>query len=111
MLDPLMDMELNCAGQVRLLEACRSFNPRAKVVFISTRQVYGKPFPPERGLIDVGSFYASYQKIEAALGWRPKMPVDIGLQQTIEFYAKHREHYWNPGADVFAQAQARAVGD
>ncbi len=43
MRDPLMDMELNCAGQIRLLEACRSFNPAARIVFTSTRQVYGNP--------------------------------------------------------------------
>jgi UDP-glucose 4-epimerase len=40
---PLRDLELNCAAQLSLLEACRSFNPHARIVFTSTRQVYGKP--------------------------------------------------------------------
>jgi UDP-glucose 4-epimerase len=40
---PLRDLELNCAAQLILLEACREFNPHVKVVFTSTRQVYGKP--------------------------------------------------------------------
>lgn len=40
---PLRDLELNCAAQLTLLEACRSFNPHARIVFTSTRQVYGKP--------------------------------------------------------------------
>jgi UDP-glucose 4-epimerase len=40
---PLRDLELNCAAHVTLLEACRSFNPHVKIVFTSTRQVYGKP--------------------------------------------------------------------
>jgi UDP-glucose 4-epimerase len=247
MLDPLMDMELNCASQIRLLEACRSFNPRARIVFTSTRQVYGKPmylpvdeqhpiapldmngihkraaemyhllyhrvynipvvclrltntygprqlvqhdrqgfigwfirqamdggvievfgdgkqereliyvddvvdalllagaskesegevfnlggdhpisladlageliqltgrgtirmksFPRERKLIDLGSFYASYEKIEAAVGWRPKTPLGEGLRRTIEFYTKNREHYWNPIPAVVSQPEA-----
>ncbi len=40
---PLNDLENNCRAQLTLLEACRSFNPHVKVVFASTRQVYGKP--------------------------------------------------------------------
>jgi UDP-glucose 4-epimerase len=41
--DPLRDMELNCAAQLTLLEACRRYNPGVKLVFTSTRQVYGRP--------------------------------------------------------------------
>lgn len=41
--NPLLDLELNCASQLTLLEACRSFNPNVKIVFTSTRQVYGTP--------------------------------------------------------------------
>lgn len=40
---PQRDLELNCAAQLTLLEACRHFNPRVKLIFTSTRQVYGKP--------------------------------------------------------------------
>ena len=40
---PLRDLEMNCAAQLSLLEACRSFNPHVRIVFTSTRQVYGKP--------------------------------------------------------------------
>ena len=40
---PLRDLDLNCAAQLSLLEACRSFNPHVRIVFTSTRQVYGKP--------------------------------------------------------------------
>src|SRR5918997_1608174 len=43
MQQPLRDLELNCAAHVTLLEACRIFNPHVKMVFTSTRQVYGKP--------------------------------------------------------------------
>jgi UDP-glucose 4-epimerase len=40
---PQRDLELNCRIQLVLLEACRSFNPHVKIVFTSTRQVYGRP--------------------------------------------------------------------
>src|SRR5947209_12705663 len=43
MQSPQRDLELNCAAQLSLLDACRSFNPHAKIVFTSTRQVYGSP--------------------------------------------------------------------
>src|SRR3989440_11377020 len=43
MIYPQQDLELNCAAQLTLLEACRNFNPHVKIIFTSTRQVYGKP--------------------------------------------------------------------
>jgi UDP-glucose 4-epimerase len=43
MLDPQTDLEINCRSQLTLLEACRHHNPRAKVIFASTRQIYGRP--------------------------------------------------------------------
>jgi UDP-glucose 4-epimerase len=41
--DPFTDLEINCRSQLTLLEACRHHNPRAKVVYASTRQIYGRP--------------------------------------------------------------------
>ncbi len=43
MRDPHTDLEINCRSQLTLLEACRHHNPRAKVVYASTRQIYGRP--------------------------------------------------------------------
>jgi UDP-glucose 4-epimerase len=43
MLDPHTDLEINCRAQLSILEACRRHNPRIKVVFASTRQIYGSP--------------------------------------------------------------------
>jgi UDP-glucose 4-epimerase len=247
---PLRDLELNCAAQLTLLEACRNFNPHVKVVFTSTRQVYGRPvylpldeqhrvapldinginklaaehyhllyhrvygtravclrltntygprqllhhsrqgfiawftrqaidggvielfgegrqrrdinyvddvvealllagasekaegeiynlggdepislaeladelisitgrgsvrcvpFPAEQQLIDVGNTHSSFAKIESALGWRPHTPLREGLERTVEFYQRHREHYWRPdAADPFSRSQKTA---
>jgi UDP-glucose 4-epimerase len=41
--DPYTDLEINCRSQISILEACRKYNPGIKVVFASTRQIYGKP--------------------------------------------------------------------
>jgi UDP-glucose 4-epimerase len=43
MQDPYTDLEINCRAQLSILEACRRHNPDIKVVFASTRQIYGKP--------------------------------------------------------------------
>ena len=42
MQDPYADLEINCRAQLSILEACRKHNPSIKVVFASTRQIYGK---------------------------------------------------------------------
>src|SRR6266849_4662562 len=41
--DPYTDLEINCRAQISILEACRQENPRIKIVFASTRQIYGRP--------------------------------------------------------------------
>jgi UDP-glucose 4-epimerase len=41
--DPQTDLRINTEGPLTVLEACRRYNPRAKVLYASTRQVYGKP--------------------------------------------------------------------
>jgi len=43
MRDPYTDLEINCRAQLSILEACRNCNPAVKVIFASTRQIYGKP--------------------------------------------------------------------
>jgi UDP-glucose 4-epimerase len=41
--DPFTDLDINCRSQLSILEVCRRYNPEIKVVFASTRQIYGKP--------------------------------------------------------------------
>lgn len=43
MLDPYTDLEINARAQLSILEACRKHNPELKLVFASTRQMYGRP--------------------------------------------------------------------
>jgi len=43
MTDPLTDLSINAAAQLSILEACRLHNRDVKIVFASTRQIYGRP--------------------------------------------------------------------
>jgi UDP-glucose 4-epimerase len=43
MQDPFTDLEINCRSQLSILESCRYNNPGIKVIFASTRQIYGMP--------------------------------------------------------------------
>ncbi len=41
--DPYTDLDINARAQLSILEACRKHNPIIKIIFASTRQMYGKP--------------------------------------------------------------------
>jgi nucleoside-diphosphate-sugar epimerase len=43
MRDPQTDLAINGTAQLSLLEQCRAVNPTARIVFASTRQLYGRP--------------------------------------------------------------------
>ena len=43
MQDPNTDLAINASAQLSILEACRLHNTDIKLVFASTRQLYGKP--------------------------------------------------------------------
>lgn len=43
MMNPQDDLDINASAQLSILEACRKANPNIKIVFASTRQLYGKP--------------------------------------------------------------------
>ncbi|HJT05842.1 MAG TPA: NAD-dependent epimerase/dehydratase family protein [Stellaceae bacterium] len=43
MTDPETDLAINCRAQLTLLEACRQVSPEIRVVYASTRQIYGRP--------------------------------------------------------------------
>lgn len=43
MTDPQTDLDINASAQLAILEACRRANPGVRLVFASTRQLYGRP--------------------------------------------------------------------
>ncbi|MCO6430668.1 MAG: GDP-mannose 4,6-dehydratase [Deltaproteobacteria bacterium] len=51
------------------------------------------PFPNELKKIDIGDYYGDYRKIRSKLGWKPKVNLQQGLAQTIEYFRANLEHY------------------
>ena len=51
------------------------------------------PFPPERKAIDIGDYYSNWKLIHDKLGWIPRISLEDGLKNTIEFYRNHLEKY------------------
>ena len=43
MSDPLTDLDINARAQVVILEACKNLAPDIRIVYASTRQLYGRP--------------------------------------------------------------------
>lgn len=41
--DPYTDLDINCRSQISLLESCRKNNPEVRIIYASTRQLYGQP--------------------------------------------------------------------
>jgi UDP-glucose 4-epimerase len=62
------------------------------------------PFPAEKRLIDIGSFYAEDRKIRSALGWERGVGLREGLERTLQFYRERRADYWGeePPQDAFS---------
>lgn len=53
------------------------------------------PFPDDRKAIDIGDYYADFRKIDKSLGWAPKVALEQGLKETLDYYRANRAHYWS----------------
>jgi UDP-glucose 4-epimerase len=51
-------------------------------------------WPADRKAIETGDYFADFSKFTAATGWEPRVEMEDGLAQTVEFYKAHREFYW-----------------
>jgi UDP-glucose 4-epimerase len=62
------------------------------------------PFPSDKKVIDIGSFYADDRRIRSVLGWKRKVGLREGLRQTLQFYRERRADYWGdePIHDAFS---------
>jgi UDP-glucose 4-epimerase len=52
------------------------------------------PWPPEKRVIDIGSFEADYRKLTEAVGWRPRTALADGLREMVHYYERRRQYYW-----------------
>lgn len=51
-------------------------------------------FDQQRKPQEPGDFYSDISKIKKYVGWTPKVGLEEGINQTIEFYRRERSHYW-----------------
>ena len=73
--DPQTDLRINTEGPLTVLEACRRHNPRAKVVYASTRTVYGP---------------ARYLPVDEA---HPLAPIDCNAVSNVAAEHYHRLYF------------------
>lgn len=52
-----------------------------------------RSFPPDRKRIDIGDYYADYQRIRSVLGWQPCTSLREGLARTLAFYRQYSFYY------------------
>jgi len=52
-----------------------------------------RSFPAERKRIDIGDYYADWNRIQSALGWKPNIPLREGISRTLEYYRSHLDKY------------------
>lgn len=51
------------------------------------------PFPADKKAIDIGSVYSSYFKFHFATGWTPRVKLEEGLAQMVEYCRRNKAHY------------------
>ena len=52
-----------------------------------------RSFPADRKRIDIGDYYADFTAIRTAIGWEPRVPLEVGLGRTLDFYRAHIDEY------------------
>ncbi len=50
-------------------------------------------WPPDKKIIDIGSFYADSSAFGARVGWEPRVTLAEGLARAVAFYRAHMRHY------------------
>lgn len=51
-------------------------------------------FPDTWKGFETGDYIGSRELFEKDTGWSPKISLKDGLEKTIEYYKKHKKHYW-----------------
>jgi UDP-glucose 4-epimerase len=51
------------------------------------------PWPADKKVIDIGSFYADSTRFRDAVGWQPRVTLRAGFARTIDYYRAHAGEY------------------
>jgi UDP-glucose 4-epimerase len=56
-------------------------------------------WPPEKKVIDIGSFYSDSTRFQERVGWKPPVGLREGLRRTISFFREHMSKYVDPAGE------------
>jgi UDP-glucose 4-epimerase len=86
-----------CNGEVFNVGGCEPISHRNLVELLIDVAGTGRyrlvEWPPEKKVIDIGSFYADSSKFRGTVGWHPTVTLREGLRQTVEYYREHLGRY------------------
>lgn len=51
-------------------------------------------WPSDRYFVETGDYISDITLLTQTTGWRPKTSMRDGIAKTIEYYRRHRGHYW-----------------
>ena len=51
-------------------------------------------WPADRYFVETGDYISDITLLTQTTGWRPKTSMRDGIAKTIEYYRRHRGHYW-----------------
>lgn len=67
-----------------------------KIVEISGSGSYTfTEFTEERKALEPGDYYADIEKIKSVVRWHPKIDLNEGIRETVDYYRRFREKYWS----------------
>jgi UDP-glucose 4-epimerase len=52
------------------------------------------PFTPERAAQEPGDYQSDIRKIRRVVGWEPRVGLEDGVRSTVDYYRRHKSHYW-----------------
>jgi UDP-glucose 4-epimerase len=94
----LLGEKEQCVDQVYCVGSAESITFLQLVEAIITACGSGRfihaPWPEDRKSIEVGDVVTDFSKLTAHTGWRPTTLLSEGLEKTVEFYQRNRQHYW-----------------
>ena len=112
--DPGEAWRVNAVGTVNLLEAARSHAPDARILMVSTGEVYGRaeqvPTPEDAPLAPVSQYAASKAAAELACGLASRSGLDVVLARAFQHEGPGRDERFAVGSWTAQIARAEEAG-